>query len=119
MRRTGVLMSKNGFNNAPDLGNAMGFAIEGGKKPKIRFDAEKYMALIDDPDLSDLQKEQIVEALWNIGMVFYDMGFGVELIGEACGKLGQGEDASAAGPPDVVASKANTLRETINLCAAE
>lgn len=55
------------------------------------FDLEKYMALIDEPGLSEAQKIEMIEALWPIIIGFVDLGFGTASIHsvafeKACGK---------------------------------
>jgi hypothetical protein len=98
---------------------ALGIALENGSQSKCRIDYERYRDFFDDLDVSDALKEEIIEALFHIGLVFYDMGFGVEVSGQACGKLGQSADDSAPEPQDVVGSADITLKEQFNLYAAE
>lgn len=56
-------------------------------RPILRVDVEKYQSFLDDTDLSDAQKEQLIEALWSIIVSFVELGFGVHPVQEACGKL--------------------------------
>ncbi len=69
------------------------FTLNSAAKPGLGIDTTKYQAYLDDPSLSEAQKEEIVQALWSIITAFVDLGFGVhplhEVLGqEACGKLG-------------------------------
>lgn len=117
-RRACDIMSKDNFDNAPDLGKALGFAIEDGKKLNVYLDVEKYMALVDGLNLSKHQKVQIIRELWNIGLAFYDLGFSLKSFGQPCGKLSPKEDGSATNRRDMVSSRLNTLTKTFNLYAA-
>jgi len=49
-------------------------------------DVERYQHLLDDPALSEEQKQQIIEALWSIIVNFVELGFGVHPVQEACGQ---------------------------------
>lgn len=69
-------------------------AFEAAAKPSVEIDVEKYQALLDDPDLSDTQKEEIMHALWMVMMAFVDLGFGVHPAQEVCGKPEQTLDVS-------------------------
>jgi len=55
-------------------------------KPFITVDYKKYAPLLDDPDLSEDQKREFLQALWNIITSFVDMGFGVHPVQLACGE---------------------------------
>lgn len=57
-----------------------------GRTP-IPFDVTRYMHFIEDPSLNDLQRRQMVEALWAIVLSFVDLGFGLHPAQQACGKL--------------------------------
>ncbi len=76
-----------------DLSQDFCFALDKAAKPSLGIDTAKYQAYLDDPSLSEAQKEEIVQALWSIIVAFVDLGFGVHplqevLDQEACGKLG-------------------------------
>ncbi|MEM6889963.1 MAG: hypothetical protein AAF636_17765 [Pseudomonadota bacterium] len=63
--------------------------------PKVlKVDVERYQHLLDDPALSEEQKNQIIEALWSIIVNFVELGFGVHPVQEACGQ-GSCEDGEA------------------------
>ena len=55
-------------------------------KPVITVDYEKYAHLLDDPDLSEDQKREFLQAVWNIITNFVDLGFGVHPVQLACGE---------------------------------
>lgn len=63
----------------------------------VEVDTEKYVAMLDDPTLSDAQKHELVGAMSQIITAFVDLGFGVHPIQqamdqEACGKLAEPVD---------------------------
>ncbi len=59
---------------APLADKALGMALEAPPKKTIKVDVEKYQAWLDDPALSDQQRELILEALWQIILCFVDLG---------------------------------------------
>ena len=116
MRRwAGVLMSTNGFENAPDLASALGIALKNNGKSSFRIDYERYRALFDNQTISDEQKDQLIEMLFTIGHAFYDAGFVYEFANvdssQAFGKHEETQDDSAACGQGVLSSPDITLRE--------
>jgi len=55
-------------------------------KPAITVNYEKYAPLLEDPDLSEDQKREFLQAVWNIIVGFVDLGFGVHPVQLACGE---------------------------------
>lgn len=43
----------------------------------LQVDFEKYMHFLDDPSLSDAQKQELLETIWSILLQFVDLGFGI------------------------------------------
>lgn len=82
------------MNDSDDGRESPRIAFEEAAKPSVEIDVEKYQALLDDPDLSDTQKEEIMRALWMVMMAFADLGFGVHPAQEVCGKPEQTLDVS-------------------------
>lgn len=111
-------MSEDDIDDMPGLGGTLGFSIDDGPKPTAKLDFRKYEPFFEGAGVSDEQKRQILEGLFLIGMEFYDKGFGLDLTGQACGKLGFSEDDSAPESRDMVSSEAVTLSEKFNYCAA-
>lgn len=107
------------FQGVPALSKALGMALEKSSEKRIQIDTAKYQAYLDDPDLSDEQKEQIVEALWQIILCFVDLGFGISPLQQACGKLAESDDDSGNSDSALLSSNPTTLSETFNLYAAE
>lgn len=107
------------FEGVPALSKALGMALEEKPGKAIQIDTAKYQAYLDDPDLSDEQKEQIVKALWQIMMAFVDLGYGISPLQQACGKLAESDDESGNSDSALLSSDPTTLTETFNVHAAE
>jgi hypothetical protein len=60
-------------------------------KPTLTLDMELYQHYLDDSDLSDAEKAELLETLWSIICEFVRLGFGVhpvqQVTQEPCGKL--------------------------------
>lgn len=52
----------------------------------LAVDVRKYEALLDDPNLSEKQKEEFLRALWSVVVTFVELGFGVHPLQEVCGQ---------------------------------
>ena len=74
-------------------------------RPGLRVDVDAYQAYLEDTDLSDAQKREMIEALWSIVVSFVELGFGVHPVQEACGKLTEIEAESPKQDGDRVYSK--------------
>ena len=54
---------------------------EGGAKvTPLEFNAEDYTQYLGDNDLSDEQKAELLQTLWNIMNAFVDIGWGVDSV---------------------------------------
>tara|TARA_R110000850_G_scaffold269499_1_gene401712 strand:- start:1614 stop:2171 length:558 start_codon:yes stop_codon:yes gene_type:complete len=113
--RTPEIGKEGAIMNEDDGNQDFRFTLNAAAKPSLGIDTAKYQAYLDDPALTDGQKEEIVQALWGIIVAFVDLGFGVhplqEVLGpEACGKLGatldvQGNKDSNESKPENTLSK--------------
>lgn len=63
----------NGKSGAPD-------------RLSLSVDVEKYQSLLDEANLTDAQKEQVLQALWSIIVSFVKLGFEVHPLQEVCGQ---------------------------------
>lgn len=77
-----------------EVTGSLNIAVGDKGQPSVEIDMAKYQAHLDDPSLSDEQKEEIIKALWSIMMAFVDLGFGVHPAQEVCGKQGSKLDVS-------------------------
>ncbi len=44
----------------------------------LTLDVDYYQSFLEDPQLSDDQKHELIETLWTIMVQFVDLGFGIE-----------------------------------------
>lgn len=110
--------SREGLDGVPALSKALGMVLETEPKKIARFDVERYQAWLDDEELPDEQKQQLIEALWQIFVCVVDRGFGVSPLQDACGQLSETEGFCGHEPQDVVKSDAEILTGTFNAVAA-
>jgi len=54
--------------------------------PMLTVDVERYQEYLDGTDMTDAQKEELLQALWSMVVTFVEMGFGVHPLQEVCGK---------------------------------
>lgn len=68
-----------------------------GGRQGLEVDIAKYQAMLDEPELTESEKRQFIEALWKILVTLIDLGFDLHSAKVACGKLGPEaiEDCSA------------------------
>lgn len=57
-------------------------AFEKSAAPIVGVDVAKYQAWLDDANLSPEQKEEFLQALWSIVVMFVELGFGVHPLQE-------------------------------------
>ena len=55
-------------------------------RPRLTVDVEKYQAMLDDSELTEEQKRQVLEDLWSIIVSFVELGFQMHPVQEVCGK---------------------------------
>ena len=73
--------------------------------PVLTIDYRDFVYLLEADDLSEDQKREYLETLWNIVMMFIDMGFGVHPVGlveDFCGKQEKNLSKPALTAPDGV-----------------
>lgn len=85
--------------------------IPDGTRPTLKLDVEKYQHMLDMPDVDDVQRKELIEALWLLVVSFMDAGFDVrtaENCGEAplpansCSKIGNDKVSSNQSPNSAV-----------------
>lgn len=80
---------KNGGNTgekSPDGRDGLTRSFDASARPVLTVDIKRYEALLDDPNLSEAQKEEFLGALWSIVVTFVELGFGVHPLQEVCGQ---------------------------------
>lgn len=53
----------------------------------LQVDVERYQAYLDDSEMTDKERSQVIEALWVIVSCFVELGFQVHPTQQACGKV--------------------------------
>lgn len=76
------------MKDGPELGPAGNEEMKGLQSQRVlQIDIEKYQTFLDETDLNEDQKRDVIEALWQIIVAFVDLGFGVHPVQQACGQL--------------------------------
>lgn len=66
-------------------------------EPSVEIDFEAYLPYLEDEDIPDDQKMEMIEMLFAIMRSFCDLGFGIHPVQHDCGKV---EKSSRLSPPD-------------------
>lgn len=80
----------------------------------LHLDWEVYAQALDASDLSEDEKREMVEIMWNIVVSFVDMGFGVHPVQQVCE---QSLSLTALKDSDVVSSSHNHSKSEFNKTA--
>lgn len=105
------------FDGAPILAKALGMALEAHPKKTLKVDVARYEAFLDDPAMSQEDREQLLSALWQIVVCFVDLGYEVAPLQLACGEVAENEGFCGTGAQDVVSSEDHTLSDRFNQVA--
>lgn len=87
--------------------------------PSLTIDWDLYLSHLEDSDMSDDQKRDFIQTLWNIVVSFVDLGFDIHPLQQAREKCsGQDDDLAIAIQQSVVSSrgksKANKDKYAVN-----
>ncbi|WP_139198882.1 hypothetical protein [Xaviernesmea oryzae] len=78
------------FNKESHAGEAV-------RPPALAFDYERYKGQVEDFDMTDDQKRELLETLWSIMKSFVELGFSAEHCGQILATFNiAAEDASDA-----------------------
>ncbi len=92
-------------------------------RPVITVDYERYAHFLEDSDLTEEQKQEFLQTLWNIIVEFVSMGFGVHPLQQAqntCGQLGEnGVKPPVAEPDRVILDKEILTEKFVNASGLE
>ncbi|MBO6550621.1 MAG: hypothetical protein JJ964_13510 [Rhizobiales bacterium] len=58
-------------------------ATEGTDYKTLTLDIDYYQSFLDDADIPDDKKQELIETLWNIVVQFVDMGYGIHPLQQA------------------------------------
>lgn len=106
-------------NGASELHEALDVAFKSEPKKSVGIDLDKYQAYLDDPNLSDKEREQLTLLIWQIMMAFVDLGLGIHPVQQACGQVPESIDERDNQVENMLGSSSTTLSETFNHIAAE
>ena len=70
----------------PDVGEALSREHDRIVRHSLQLDVEFYKELLEDAEIDDAQKEQVIGALWKIIVAFVELGFEVHPTQQVCGK---------------------------------
>ena len=54
--------------------------------PRLSIDWDAYLPFLENEDISEEQKRELIEALWSIMVSFVDLGFGIHPLPQVCGQ---------------------------------
>jgi hypothetical protein len=74
-----------------------------------KLDSAKYMAVLEDCELSDAQKAEVLQTLWFIMATFVDWGFGVDSVTMALPALAEFTSSADSDALDKASSASGTL----------
>lgn len=80
-------------------------------RPRLSVDVERYQAYLDGSNMSQAEKEEFLQALWQIIVSFVDLGFGVHPLQEVCGKDAGTVSDTAQAQADAVCSGEAKIKE--------
>ena len=88
------------MNTTPDLDKP---AHKDGKHCalSVTVDFEEYLHFLDDEEISEADKRELLQTLWNIVCEFVALGFGVHPVQQARNPCGQVPDSSPKSAPTV------------------
>jgi len=102
-----------------DLNNKSGekglsSSFDASAKPTMTVDVERYQAYLDGSNMSETEKEEFLQALWQIIVSFVELGFGVHPLQEVCGKETGIVSGSAKAASDAVCSDEPEIEDNHN-----
>lgn len=54
--------------------------------PRLTIDWQAYLPLLEDSDIPEADKRELIETLWSIVVLFVDLGFETDTTPQSCGK---------------------------------
>jgi hypothetical protein len=82
--------------------------------PPLAFDADKYAPYVADFDMSEEQKQELLETLWSIMQTFVNLGLDISKA-DLCGQLFADFNEACEGAPDGVESNHPSIQETASI----
>ena len=103
------------YKDNQDLAEILRVDTSSPVRPALSIDWDLYGRYLEESDLSDDQKREFIETLWNIMVSFVDLGFGLHPLQQACEHK---HDLSQLEPSDVLGST-RSLSHKVFLKAAD
>lgn len=69
--------------------------------PSLRFDWQDWLPYLDDDDVPEDKKRELIETLWSIVLAFVDLGWDIKSGAESCGEAFDLHSALASGMVDL------------------
>lgn len=88
----------------------------GDEHPSLGLDLDYYQAFLDDVDISDAQKVELIETLWQIVVNFIELGFQIHPLNLAQAETNQGaigKDEAACALERVIGDFAGDALDTL------
>ena len=82
------------------------------KKSALYFDVKRYDALLNEPNVSQEEREEVLNTLWNLVQTCVDFGWGVHPLPTNCGQADISPLLSSEAAQNVVNSKSSELAKT-------
>ena len=84
-------------------------------KPTFTIDVQHYQKYLDDSNISDEDKTELLEVLWEIICEIVSLGFGVHPVQQAQGACGQRKET----PPQIMQDDSDKLVSDYNSALVE
>ena len=72
------------------------------ERPVMKINVEHYQRYLDDTNISDDEKEELLETLWSIICELVELGYGVHPLQENCGESNKEVANSSLLSPDML-----------------
>ncbi|MEM6385291.1 MAG: hypothetical protein AAF718_03545 [Pseudomonadota bacterium] len=102
------------FSNAPNIKQDHRRAAQGALGRIVDMDIERYLPLLDDPELTEAQKRQVIESMAAIMITFVELSFGTHPASQACGQVDLCLDHEASSDSNTIEHQAGPLCEDFN-----
>ncbi|RIJ31059.1 hypothetical protein [Henriciella algicola] len=79
------------------------------KKPSFSIDFDKYLPYLEDSEIPESEKLQLIETLYAIMRSLVDIGFDIHPIGDGCGQVSKAARKFTPDSGNSVKSEADTL----------
>ena len=114
-----VMNTEETQDNLPELLEKFGFVFGKDGTRDVQIDLAKFQVWLDDTDIPEEQRAEVVQATWTFVVSFVALGYGVSPLEQACGQLSEIEDQSGNPESAMLECGPTTLSDRFNKQAAE